>query len=266
MESKKAKLNSYDIIIQAGQSNAEGSGVGSVKNEYSPTDKVHYLESVKEVIHTPERVVVNFADMPFQFSIAEERKIDGTLLGDFSLYFARKYIEEGLLNEGRKLLIIRAAVGGTGFKKGDWGVGNVLYDKMIEMTNYALALNKNNRVVAFLWHQGEHDAVEGTEAGIYHSKLSTMLKEMRSLYGAMPFIAADFVNDWKMKNLAICEPIVDKIRQVTEENEKSAFVETKDLQSNSQKTGSADDIHFCRQSLCVLGERYFEQYKKVLDN
>ena len=42
--------------------------------------------------------------------------------------------------------------------------------------------------------------------------------------------------------------------------EKAAFVETADLPSNNQKTGNGDDIHFCRESLHVLGQRYFEKF------
>ena len=34
----------FDIIIQAGQSNAEGCGVGNVEKAYAPTDKILHLD------------------------------------------------------------------------------------------------------------------------------------------------------------------------------------------------------------------------------
>ena len=140
----------FDIIIQGGQSNADGSGIGSVTSAYIPTEKVYYLETVKTVEHTPERVVVTFADEPFRLSVAQERVENGETISDFALSFAEKYIADGRLAEDRKLLIVRAAVGGTGFKKGDWGIDAVLYEKLVEMVSYALSLDEGNRVVAFL--------------------------------------------------------------------------------------------------------------------
>ncbi len=37
-------------------------------------------------------------------------------------------------------------------------------------------------------------------------------------------------------------------------------VETAGLLSNKQKVGNGDNIHFCREALRILGERYFAQY------
>ena len=34
----------FDIIIQGGQSNAEGGGLGPVEQEYQPNDKILYLK------------------------------------------------------------------------------------------------------------------------------------------------------------------------------------------------------------------------------
>ena len=161
----------YDIIIQAGQSNAEGMGRGDVSNEYVPNPNVLYLNAEKKVEHKPEAVVVTYYDKPFQISIAQERQVAGIPIGDFALSFARKYVENGLLKKNRKLLIIRAGIGGTGFKKGNWGVKDQLYLKMREMVDYALSLNEENRIVGFLWHQGEHDAFEKNEPEIFEKQL-----------------------------------------------------------------------------------------------
>ena len=128
-----SRLFDYDIIIQGGQSNAEGFGAGAIDNEYIPNENVYFLEAEKTVEHLPERVIVEYANKDFDISIAKGREANGNKIVDFSLFFARKYIESGFLKEGRKLLIIRAAVGGTGFKKGNWGMQDLLYKKMLEM-------------------------------------------------------------------------------------------------------------------------------------
>ena len=37
-------MDCYDIFIQAGQSNAEGSGFGPASDPWYPDDRVYYLE------------------------------------------------------------------------------------------------------------------------------------------------------------------------------------------------------------------------------
>ena len=184
--------------------------------------------------------------------------------GDFALSFAEDYIKEGLLSSQRKLLIIKAAVGGTSFQEGFWGLEDKLYRRLLKMVQFALAQNPENKVVAFLWHQGESDADKGNTSEQYKLQLTNLLKDFRRNFGVqIPFIAGDFVNDWKSKNLSICEPIVDVIRQVVKEEGNTGFVETLDLLSNDQKINNGDNIHFCREALHQLGNRYFKIFQKL---
>ena len=260
------KNTKFDIIIQGGQSNAEGFGLGPVSEEYIPSESVLYLEAEKTAVVVDNNLHITYADKPFYVEVAQDRKKGDDLVGDFSLTFAEEYRKSGLLSSDRKLLVIRVAVGGAGFKKGQWGIGKQLYEKLLEMTDYALSLNKENRVVGFLWHQGEHDAFEKNEPETFKEQLGAQLQSIRSRYGDMPFIAGDFVNEWKSKNLADCKPIVEKIQEVIIEAGNGAFVETADLPSNNEKTGNGDDIHFCRESLRVLGRRYFAAYRELIKN
>lgn len=135
---------------------------------------------------------------------------------------------------------------------------------MMEMVDFARSLNAENRVVGFLWHQGETDAIEGNTPEAYYKQLMDMLCDIRAYYGNIPFVAADFVHEWKNHNLHIAEPIVEVIRRVTETADNAAFVETCDLPSNNQKIGNQDEIHFCRQSLCELGHRYFSAFEGLV--
>ena len=131
-------MDKYDIFIQAGQSNADGSGIGPVTEEYIPDERICYLEAPKTVIITDIGLDIQFHNVPFQLKIGEEHGTAEKPIGDFSLTFSKAYIDAGLLAPNRKILIIRAAVGGTGFQKKHWGIGDILYLKMLEMTDYAL--------------------------------------------------------------------------------------------------------------------------------
>lgn len=253
----------FDIIIQAGQSNAEGCGLGEVEREYIPTDKVWLLNAPKRVTALPERMDIVYLDEPLALEIADEEVGENGKIGNFGLTFSEAYIKAGMLEEGRAVLIIRAGIGGTGFWRKEWGVGNMLYNKLIELVDYALSLDKENRVVGLLWHQGEHDAVVKNPPEQFGASLKEQMLSLRARYGNMPIVAGDFVNDWKSKNLALCEPIIQTIKKVLEECGRSAFVETADLLSNDQKTGNGDDIHFCRESQHILGERFFEAFKNL---
>lgn len=258
-------MNKFDIIILAGQSNAEGMGLGEVENEFQPTEQIFSLSAERKVTHLPENLKIVYADKPFELKIAEERISGGKKIADFSLPFARLYAEN-LLSEERKILIIRAAVGGSGFYKKHWTQDGILYLKMLELIDFALSLHPENRITAFLWHQGEHDAFEKNKPNIFKEQLKTMVESVRSRYRLpqLPFIAGDFVNDWKMKNLEDCRPIIEKIKEVIEEIGCSAFIETSDLLSNHEMVKNGDDIHFCRAAQYEMGKRYFQAYSQII--
>ncbi|MBR5252399.1 MAG: hypothetical protein IKV39_00820 [Clostridia bacterium] len=237
----------FDIIIQAGQSNAEGCGVGNVEKAYAPTDKILHL------------------DGDFTISVARERIDENFICSHFGLTFAKKYIEDGRLEDGRRVLIIRSAVGGTGFSDHRWGMTDDLYLRMMELIRTALDLNPENRVVAMLWHQGETDACNNMDEETYYNNLNRLIGTVRDMCGnTLPVICGDFVQDWKSKNAEICAPIISAQRKLTAQIGNSAFVETDDLLSNNQFNGFTwDDIHFARGELYVLGERYYEAFVKA---
>ena len=253
----------FDIIIQAGQSNSEGYGLGPVEREYVPTEKVWQLDAPKRVTSLPNGMDIVYLDEPLVLKVAEECEGENGKIGNFGLTFAEEYIKAGMLQEGRAILIIRAGVGGTGFYRKEWGLGSLLYNKLTELVDYALSLNEENRVVALLWHQGECDSAEKTPPEKFEAELTAQMLDTRARYGEMPMVAGDFVNEWKSKNLELCEPIVAKIKEVFAKLGRGAFVETADLLSNNQKTGNGDDIHFCRQSQHILGRRYFDAFKNL---
>lgn len=258
-------MDKFDIIIQAGQSNAEGNGLGKTEEAFCPSSRIFTLDAEKTVEHFPENMYVTYADKPFVMKVAEERENANGKIGEFSLPFSAFY-EKKYLTEGRKILLIRAAVGGSGFKKGQWTSDGILYSKLLEMTDYALSLFPDNRLVAFLWHQGEHDAYEKNSPNSFKRQLKELITNFRARYEVpnLPFIAGDFSYEWKNKNLNDCIPIVEKIKEVSNEIGNGGFVETFDLNSNNQEIGNGDDIHFCRAAQYELGRRYFDEFERIL--
>ncbi len=262
----------YDIILLAGQSNAEGNGRGEVASPYQPEEDIMMMKDTQRVCFVKNSCGSDELSIkePWFFSVrtAEESVEEGKTYGNFSLSFAKEYIKGGLLAADRKLLIVNATVGGTGFSKEQWGVGDVLYRRLTDMTDAALCLKKNNRIVAFLWHQGEHDAFEHEDwsyeerRGFYYAKLKELVETIRRRYAAsnVPFIAGDFVAEWRDKNAVACKAVLDATKAVCEEIGHAAVVSSEGLLSNNQKNGDGDGIHFCRESLYELGQRYFEAY------
>ena len=160
-----------------------------------------------------------------------------------------------------------SAVGGTGFENKHWGPQDILYIRMLEMTKTALALNPNNKAVAFLWHQGEAETY-GPTYDMHINNLQILVDGTRSCAGEkkLPFIAGDFVKDWYFKNEESCKPIVAAIRDFCADIKYAAFVETDGLKSNDEQIGDGDDIHFSRAALYVLGQRYFDAFCKIVSS
>lgn len=100
------------------------------------------------------------------------------------------------------MLLLRAAVGGNGFSYDQWRLDGQQYLKMQEMFDYVLGLSSENRLVAFLWHQGENDANCGMLPTTYYSYVKQMVTTIRNRYDCpkLPIIVGDFVSQWRDEN------------------------------------------------------------------
>lgn len=250
---KNFNTEEYDIIIQAGQSNSEGYGIGTASVPYAPSQNVWYLNE------------------DFTISLATEKVAGNLIQSNFSLAFSAVYIADGYLKEGRKLLILRAAVGGTGFLDNRWGLNDDLFLHMMEMIKTALSLNKNNKLIALLWHQGESDAMMNSSYETYYNNLSGLVNAVRTTFNVpnLPFVAGDFVQDWKNNNLKVCEPVISATKDICANIKNGKFVNTDNLLSNAQANVSMwdapDNIHFTRESVYTLGREYFSALKEILE-
>ena len=242
----------FDILIQAGQSNAEGYGFGPVDEPWQPDERVWTLNE------------------NFTISLAAEKVTGNQIQSNFSFAFAREYLNSGRLAEGRKLLILRAAVGGTGFLDNHWKPEDDLYLRMLDMIRTASGLNPENTPVALLWHQGETDAGLKASYQTHYDNLMTLVKGVRAEVGRedLPFVAGDFVHHWKNDNIAVCTPVVDAIRAVCRDCGCGGFAETDGLLSNYQELksnplGWEDPIHFSRKAIYELGKRYYRIFDEI---
>ena len=89
-----------------------------------------------------------------------------------------------------------------------------------------------------------------------------MMLDFKERFSApnLPIISADFSRKWKAakrEKAAAISFVIEKV--ITSLG--GVFLDTSDLLSNSEKNGDSDAIHFCRESLYILGERYFAAYK-----
>lgn len=269
--------DAFDIILLAGQSNAEGTGKGDVEEEWIPDGDILQLNAPRVGDCIGGNKWQWFVDFPLDLRIKVANPVlDDQESGDrdhLALHFAKKYKESGRLKEGRKILIVNTPLGGTSFIDGHWEMDGRLYLRMMEMLKYALALNPENRVVAMLWHQGESDAIGGlypergvTPPDVYRAKLKALLDSVRALCGdeKLPIITGDFVPLWKQRNAAKADPITEALK-LTTADVNGAFVHTDGLISNAEVLGDWDDIHFCRNAVHQLGGRYYDAYCSIAE-
>ena len=264
-------MKQYDIIILAGQSNAEGCGKGEVANPSVPSEQILWMTDDAKLTYTDEDGVHKIDKVvpptATTVTVAEEPEVDGWKIGKFILPFAARYAEQ-CLEPGRKVLIVNAAVGGTGFARKEWGIGTPLYERLVRLTGEALNKNPGSRIVAFLWHQGEHDAFENADWDperryqFYKTNLTRMLDDYFARFGKMPFVAAGFCDEWYLENKVACDAVLTVLRECCAAYG-GGFVETAGLQSNHQKVGVDDVIHFCREAQYKLADLYFEKFLQL---
>lgn len=263
----------FDIVIDAGQSNANTVGAG-------PWTDPYYSEAIDARI----RQIGRHADQNMQVTAVGEwiggvkhdglqnwRWEPGRIGKGFVLSFARRYVAEGHLARGRTLLIIPAAHGGTSIL--EW-LGELersdnsalLYSDMISRVRRALALPGENRIVSFHWSQGEAD-VGRIARGLltvaqFTQKIKRLLNRVRRDLPQdplFPIIVTKFVPVWNPSPQTTIKADVERVLQVVSRNYDPLgdFAPTTGLISNYEAGyGSKEEnVHFSAQSMVTLGGR-----------
>lgn len=260
-----------DIIILAGQSNAVGYGCGEAdyKLQHMERVKVLYDDQAEDYARDENGKEYMAIYEPWKYKLIEANQ---GYTGSLAMRFADAYIEKGLLAPDRDLLVVRCAVGGTGFSKGLWGVGDLLYRRMLDLVSHALSLNSENRVVAFLWHQGECDAFENADwtpekrKESYYQDLRAVVEGVRNHCGTpnLPFLCGGFTDEWSKDYREACDAVISAQKQICTDVGYASFTETVGLLSNNQAVHNGDTIHFCKDAVYTIGQRYFEKYQDII--
>ena len=261
-----------DIIILAGQSNAEGYGIGPCDKPFCPDPRIMSMRDTDNYGYVVDNMTYDEfkISLPRRYliNLAEERQSTTGKIGCLALSFAEEYIKF-ILSPDRSILIIHSAVGATGFAKKHWGLEDVLYKRLVRMTELALGMNPENRVRAILWHQGEHETAHTTDVAdedlgaIHTCNFNNIFNDLRVRFGECPVLMGGFCEEWSEG----C-PKADIIRTATERSAvqlgNALLLSSRGLESNNTVFKNGDAIHFSHNSLSIFGRRYFEAYAKII--
>jgi hypothetical protein len=158
----------------------------------------------------------------------------------------------------RMIGLIPCAWGGAPIDR--LGPGSPLYENAVRRARIAA---RAGTLAGVLWHQGESDADSETAAPAHAGKLSALIACLRSDLSTpgLPFLIGDLgeFGDERRKPAAIERRHIVRsgLRRVTAEDPHAAFVESAGLPG-------VDLVHFGRDALVELGNRYAEAYLSMI--
>jgi hypothetical protein len=291
----------YDVIVVAGQSNSTCAGMG-------PFDDPLATPAIRSRIFQIGRL--RASDM--QLVPAEGNLVSDTAANDrgtvrrfeclqdwnyypglagtgFALAFAEKYVVT-VLAPDRAVLIVPCGCGSTSIRswagtlerpdipctRGNAGATeSVLYADMVKRTRRALAEPGSNRIVAFLWHQGESDALAPLGYRLtpdeYRGTLADFFRKARQdLAGSapLPIVTAHFSPAWvpllSPANLGLKRQVEAAVDAACAAVGHCAVVPTDGLTDNLTSGASTDRrqiIHFDARSMIRLGQTMFDRWQ-----
>lgn len=238
-----------DVVLLAGQSNMVGFGLGyDAALDGTPDPRI------RQWSQTGARGRIVAATDPLLHPGAAAGRVG------LGMSFARAYI--ATRPPGRSLLLVPAAVGGTGFSDQRWNPGDDLFEGAVRRTRAALAAAPNACLAAILWHQGEADvgALTGPD---YAARLGRTIAAFRRRIGGtapVPFVTGRFEPGW-VKPTPEQSAILDALAHLSDTVPATINVSADGLTGNP-----GDRIHFDAGSQRILGRRYFEGFRAVVSS
>ena len=177
-------------------------------------------------------------------------------------YFARAYAAD---HPDEDVLILKNAVGGTGFRNNNWNDGDVLDLNVTPFLQTALAqVSGEYTTIEFggiLWHQGEADA---SASEVYGANLVALVARHRGYVEAeianssAPFICGTMVSRWIEERSLNYE--VDAVhRDIANLVPNADFVDLSDL----DQEGWSLTNHFLVDEYKTIGARYYQKWLEV---
>ena len=154
--------------------------------------------------------------------------------------------------------LIPCADGGT--KLAQWMPGEVLYDNAV---NNAKLAQRTSEIVGILWHQGENDSHFEEDATTYQERFIRMITQLKKDLGNenLPVIVGElgrFARTYKDGKLKYMDIVNEALKTMPSVIKNCGFVSSEGL------TDRGDSIHFNSASYRIFGERYFNEYLKVV--
>lgn len=257
-----------DIIILAGQSNKQGQGIVGAEDTGHPR--------VFEFTQSNETILAEHPLNHFNASYSSHET--RSLKMGMDIDFAKLYVDT--IPKNRNVVLVPCALGGSGFYGGNglWNIDNFLdpnnhsgylAQSMIERGQAALESAGgrdnvqrgliNNRIVAVLWHQGEHDHTVATQDE-YSYALDRLIQYTRVQFGfEVPWIVGD---------------LTDGGYPATGDDPRSSLA---DLPNRLRFTGFAPstgfvgknpptDYHFSAAEQRIFATRYWTAYQEAVTN
>lgn len=186
--------NHDDLIIVAGQSNADGRADKSEAPQWL-IDMNYKIENY--MMWNP--IAEQF--QPWELGVNTGSEDNASNQFGFDIYFAKKYLEA---NPAKKLYVVKQSIGGTPISPlrasgeiraycwtpmpelitdGGTSMCNLLIEKIRKAYLYASSNNINLAIQALLWHQGEADMTE-IRASYFEDNLKGLLSWMRGIWAA----------------------------------------------------------------------------------
>ena len=183
----------------------------------------------------------------------------------FAMTFAKLY-KEKYLEEGKKILIIPAGHGGTGFVDNHWNPGDDLYEDALMRVNYVFEKYPKSELKAILWQQGEKDVNQKSDH--FRADLDTMIVEIRKDIKdadlSTPFFMGGMVPYWvdQKKRREVQQR---HIRKTSERHPNVWYVSPYDPFTIRKANNKEDEIHYDAKGQVELGHRYFMRYEAYLE-
>ena len=178
----------------------------------------------------------------------------------FAMTFAKLY-KEKFLENGKKILLIPAGHGGTGFIDKHWNPGDDLYEDAMMRVNYVFEKYPNSTLKAILWQQGEKDVNQKSDS--YRQNLDTMIvqirKDVKAAGISVPFFMGGMVPYWvdQKKRRQVQQRY---IRKTSERHPNVWYVDPTSPFVIKKADNKEDEIHYDAKGQTELGHRYFDRY------
>jgi hypothetical protein len=189
--------------------------------------------------------------------------------------FANDLVQYADMPYRMKVLIVPTAKGGSGFSTSDWNVGNKYYSIALKAMQAVLdkdinPVNKMNKCVAFLWHQGESD-ITGLNTDYitnfnsmmngFSANLPTGSFDLNKVAVIVAQISAQYttVKTTVTPNILMKQFINTCLQTIADSKPNYGIVRGDDLKNIT------DFIHLTKESQRIIGRRYYDKMVSALN-